>query len=118
MNEDKPLSFGERVRKARALHNPKLNQYQLAERSGLKQSTISRIEKGDFQGSAKLVELAAALNVSPIWLSTGDGDMKPQGGEEHSELQRLSHAVQRLGLNRAQVEKLVDQAIIIASKMI
>ncbi|MGD1335072.1 helix-turn-helix domain-containing protein [Vibrio harveyi] len=118
MNEDKKLSFGERVRKARSLHNPKLNQYQLAERAGLKQSTISRIEKGDFQGSAKLVELAAALNVSPIWLSTGEGEMKPQGGEEHSELQRLSHAVQRLGLNRQQVEQLVDQAIIIATKML
>ncbi|MHA2782565.1 helix-turn-helix domain-containing protein [Vibrio harveyi] len=118
MNEDKKLSFGERVRKARSLHNPKLNQYQLAERAGLKQSTISRIEKGDFQGSAKLVELASALNVSPIWLSTGEGEMKPQGGEEHSELQRLSHAVQRLGLNRQQVEQLVDQAIIIATKML
>ncbi|HGS5009487.1 XRE family transcriptional regulator [Vibrio parahaemolyticus] len=118
MNEDKLLSFGDRVRKARAMHSPKLNQYQLAERAGLKQSTISRIEKGDFQGTAKLVELAAALNVSPIWLSTGEGDMKPQGGDEHSELQRLSHAVQRLGLNREQVEELVNQAIIIATKMI
>ncbi len=117
MKDDEQLTLGQRIKKARALHEPKLKQEDLARRAGLTQAAVSRLENDNFTGTAKVVALAAALNVSPVWLQTGKGTMKPPGGEEQSELQRLSHAVQRLGLTKEQIEELVDKAIIIATKM-
>ncbi len=43
--------------------------------------------------------------------------MRSAAIEEKTELLRLSHAIQKLGLTRAQIEKVVDQAISHASKI-
>lgn len=55
----------------------KLSQDQLAEFSGLGQSDISKIERGDSQATAKIAQLARALRCDPLWLATGGGDPRP-----------------------------------------
>lgn len=47
------------------------SQEELAERSGVSQSNISKIERGTTQSPEGLVELAAALGRDPLWLKTG-----------------------------------------------
>lgn len=50
-----------------------LTQEQLAEASGVKQSDISKLERGTSQTTTGLVRLASALHCHPEWLDTGDG---------------------------------------------
>lgn len=45
-----------------------MTQMQLAEASGVKQSDISKLERGDSRSTTNLVALAAALKVDPGWL--------------------------------------------------
>jgi transcriptional regulator with XRE-family HTH domain len=57
-----------------------LTQVELATKSGVKQGSISDLERGEsksFRGET-LLSLAKALNVSPEWLSKGQGTMEPQ----------------------------------------
>lgn len=61
--------MGERVRQRRAELG--LTQAQLAEKVGVSQVAIKKIEQGG--GSKFRLELAKALDVSMEWLSTGDG---------------------------------------------
>ena len=55
-----------------------LTQVKLAQLSGVKQASISDLERGEsksFRGST-LMSLAKSLNVSPEWLSHGKGPME------------------------------------------
>ncbi|EDM4075291.1 transcriptional regulator [Salmonella enterica subsp. enterica serovar Infantis] len=49
-----------------------LTQAQLAELSGTKQQTIHQVESGLTKRPRFLVELAQALNVTPLWLLYGN----------------------------------------------
>ena len=69
------MNIGERVRRARK--HAKLTQAQLGKAVGLKQATISDLEKGDSRSSAYLVQIAKACRVDPHWLATGAGSMEP-----------------------------------------
>lgn len=56
----------------------KLTQVELARLSGVKQASVSDLERGEsksFRGTT-LLSLARALNVSPEWLSHGKGPME------------------------------------------
>ncbi|XEV13591.1 helix-turn-helix domain-containing protein [Vibrio alginolyticus] len=117
MNEDKELTLGQRLKKARLSHAPQLSQKDVAMRSGVSQPVVSDLERGRTHSSTKIAELAVAVNVNMIWLATGTGEMRDPETERKTELLRLSHAVQKLGLTREQVEELVDDAITKASKM-
>ncbi len=64
-------NLGKRLRWARKQRA--ITQTELAERSGLKQSDISKIERGDTQRTTGLVALAKALSCNAGWLDTGDG---------------------------------------------
>ncbi|MBE8717574.1 helix-turn-helix transcriptional regulator [Cellvibrio sp. KB43] len=57
-----------------------LTQIQLAEASGVKQGTISKIERGDQNESAFDSILGHHLNINSYWLSTGKGE--PVGGSQ------------------------------------
>jgi transcriptional regulator with XRE-family HTH domain len=68
------MNYGERLKHARK--NRKLTQDGLAAKSGVKQALISKIERGDQNGSTFDMDLAFALKVNPIWLSRGIGEME------------------------------------------
>lgn len=59
-------SLAKRLRKARKKAG--LSQPELAERSGVSQQAISRIERGEQKGTSFLVALADACGVDPAWL--------------------------------------------------
>jgi transcriptional regulator with XRE-family HTH domain len=60
------MGVGARVRQVR--REKRLTQKDLAELSGVCQQMISKLEVGKAQGSANIVRLALALDVSPVWL--------------------------------------------------
>jgi transcriptional regulator with XRE-family HTH domain len=62
-------TFAERVKLRRKAMG--YTQDQLGQRSGLKQSDISKIEQGSIQETTKLLELAKALECTPEWLRYG-----------------------------------------------
>jgi len=65
-------TLGERLKFAR--EQAKLTQTQLAARSGVAQSDISKLERGDMAKSTGLPALARALRCDIDWLDTGEGD--------------------------------------------
>lgn len=74
----KTMEFSERLRLAREA--AKLTQEQLAQKSGVKQGTISKIERGDADSSTFTVQLAIACGVRPEWLAIGSGAMIDEYG--------------------------------------
>ncbi len=54
-----------------------LTQVELAERAGIKQASISEIERGLTRTSGYLVKLAQICGVDPVWLSDGTGSPDP-----------------------------------------
>jgi phage repressor protein C with HTH and peptisase S24 domain len=54
-----------------------LSQEALAKLSGVSQSTIGNLEAGIRKTARKIVEIAAASEVDPIWLANGTGEPKP-----------------------------------------
>jgi len=71
------MTYGERLRYARK--GAGLTQEQLEEQSGVKQGTISKIERGDQDSSTYDLDLAHALKIKPWWLKTGEGPMRTDG---------------------------------------
>ena len=51
-----------------------MTQQQLADQSGLQQSDISKLERGDSKKTTEIVGLARALRCNPFWLDDGKGD--------------------------------------------
>lgn len=71
-------TFGERLRLAREY--ARLTQDQLSAKSGVKQGTISKIERGESDSSTFTVRLAIACNVRPEWLELESGLMARNDG--------------------------------------
>jgi transcriptional regulator with XRE-family HTH domain len=69
-------TYGERLRLAR--EHKGLTQEQLVEISGVKQGTISKIERGDQNSSGFDAELAYTLGVEAMWLKTGKDEFAPK----------------------------------------
>lgn len=67
-------SFAARLRQAR--EEAGLNQEQLAERVGITQGQISKLELGIREESTKTAEIAHELGVNAYWLATGNGNKK------------------------------------------
>lgn len=65
-------TVGKRVQALRKERN--MSQGELADKAGLKQPTISSLERGKSHTSGSLASIAAALGVSALWLETGLGD--------------------------------------------
>lgn len=70
------MEFSARLKQARDYAN--LSQEELSTRSGVKQGTISKIERGDSESSTFTVQLALACGIRPEWLAMGLGDMTGQ----------------------------------------
>lgn len=62
-------TFGQRVARQRGIRE--LTQVQLAKESGLKQSDVSKIERGTILKTTQILGLAKALQCDPDWLLTG-----------------------------------------------
>lgn len=69
------MKYGERLRLAR--EHKGLTQDELALVSGVKQGTISKIERGGQNSSGFDAELSYAVNVHAMWLKTGDKKFTP-----------------------------------------
>jgi transcriptional regulator with XRE-family HTH domain len=71
--------LGKRLREEREARE--WTQSYLARRAGVAASTIADIESGRSRGSTRILSLALALRLNPVWLSTGRGDkeMPAQG---------------------------------------
>ena len=65
-------TIGKRVRTRRLELG--LTQVQLARKAGMKQGTISDLERGRNDSTMELIGLSVALNCRPEWLRTGKGD--------------------------------------------
>ena len=82
-------TIGKRARAARKFAG--MTQTQAAKASGVLQSDISKIERGDTERSTGLIALARAYGVDPTWLDSGDGFLDGQvvpaaGSANRSEL--------------------------------
>jgi transcriptional regulator with XRE-family HTH domain len=68
------VSIGHRLREAREARG--LTQVDVAARTGIRQATISKFEKGQIgePGAQKIAALAQALDVSMEWIITGAGE--------------------------------------------
>lgn len=64
-------TLGERVRYSRLKRG--LSQKELSDLVPMSQPALQNIENGRNRGSTKLVYIAIALNVNPIWLHSGEG---------------------------------------------
>lgn len=67
------MKLQDRLKMARARAG--LSQSQLANQVGIKQASVSEIERGITRSSGYTVKLGRACGVSPLWLSEGIGDM-------------------------------------------
>ncbi|WP_445425198.1 XRE family transcriptional regulator [Alishewanella sp. HL-SH06] len=63
------MSVGKRVREARKQAG--FSQQDLADKIGVKQPTLSELERGISSSSTHLITIAKVLGVSPDWLQTG-----------------------------------------------
>ena len=75
MYKNTNMTIGTRVRTARI--EAGISQKELADKIGVKQPTISQLEKGGSAGSAHLPAIAAALGVHALWLQTEKGPKYP-----------------------------------------
>ena len=73
-----PDSFAARLKQAMAMRN--LKQETLAEAAGVSQNTIHKLTSGKAQSTRKLIEIAAALGVSPGGGGTRAGPPPPPRG--------------------------------------
>jgi transcriptional regulator with XRE-family HTH domain len=69
-------SLAKRLKEARLAKS--FTQIDLAKASGLKQSDISKIERGDTLRPFGLIALSNVLDVSPLWLESGEGEMEKE----------------------------------------
>jgi transcriptional regulator with XRE-family HTH domain len=76
------MSIGTRLKEARKAAG--LTQVDLAERSGMKQSTISDLEIGKSRGTTNLALLASIVGVNALWLETGKGSRTTKSPTEGS----------------------------------
>lgn len=79
-------TIGQRVKACRTALG--MSQRALAELSGLQQPTLSSLEAGRSNTSGSLASIAAALQVSALWLETGRGEKEVPGALESTGLRQ------------------------------
>ncbi|WP_062388739.1 XRE family transcriptional regulator [Pseudomonas abietaniphila] len=81
------MELKDRLKYARKRAN--LTQSELADRAGIKQASVSEIERGLSRTSGHLVRIATICDVDPLWLAEGIGE-PPEGIEAESESSTVS----------------------------
>ncbi|MBF0185405.1 MAG: LexA family transcriptional regulator [Magnetococcales bacterium] len=92
------MNFGERIVTARK--SAKLTQKELADRVGISQTAIHKLEHGRSKMSRQTVSIALTCGVDPIWLETGRGDMSLGGARPGMTAEELGKAVDGGELHR------------------
>lgn len=72
--ENKHMEFKHRLKAARKYAG--LKQGELAEKVGIRQASISDMETGKSGSSTYTASIASVCGVDPLWLETGQGDMR------------------------------------------
>ncbi|MBF0184670.1 MAG: helix-turn-helix domain-containing protein [Magnetococcales bacterium] len=93
------MKFGERITVARKW--AKFTQKELAERVGISQTAINKLECGRLQSSRRTVSIALICGVDPIWLETGRGEMTLRGARPGMTAEELGNAVDGGELQRS-----------------
>lgn len=74
------MKFEDRLKKARKQSG--INQHELAQRVGVKQTSISDLERGKSKSTSFVTQIAHELGVSAMWLATGKGEMMESATQE------------------------------------
>ncbi|MBF0154512.1 MAG: helix-turn-helix transcriptional regulator [Magnetococcales bacterium] len=72
------MTFGERI--VTAHKQAKLTQKELADRVGISQTAVHKLECSRSKSSRRTMTIALTCGVDPIWLETGQGEMALVGG--------------------------------------
>lgn len=67
------MEFKDRLKKARK--HAGLNQAELATRIGVRQTSVSDLERGKSRSTSFVTQMAYEMGVSALWLATGKGEM-------------------------------------------
>ena len=81
------MEMKDRIRIAREQAN--LTQAELAEKIGIKQQSVFKIESGDTKNPRNLEKIANVLGVDLNWLLTGDGLMYPNKSPQDIKIQSI-----------------------------
>lgn len=101
-------TFGDRLAGARDLAG--MTQAQLARRLGVKKSSIVSWEEDRSDPRANRLQMVAGiLNVSMIWLLTGEGDGPEEPAAEGAEPSDLAQVATELRLLRTQLRQSADR---------
>ncbi|MBF0095978.1 MAG: helix-turn-helix domain-containing protein [Magnetococcales bacterium] len=92
------MNFGERISAARK--NAKFTQKELADRVGISQTAVHKLEKNRSKSSRRTVTIALVCGVDPIWLETGRGEVTLGGARPGMSAEELNHAVEGGELRR------------------
>lgn len=85
------MTLSERIQTARK--QAKLTQKELADRVGISQTAVHKLECGRSRSSRRTVSIALTCGVDPIWLDTGRGEMTLIGatpGMDHAALAKAA----------------------------
>jgi len=77
-------NFNERFRLALKISG--MSQSQLASIIGVSQPAIQKLVSGATSSTRKAVQIAKALNVDPLWLTTGDGEMNKNNNDSNAKI--------------------------------
>ena len=113
---DEIATFGDRVAGAREVMG--LSRQQLAERLGIKEETLSKWEEDRSEPRAnKLQMLAGVLNVSMIWLMTGEGGGAPDVEDPGSGAVSLQDVLSELREIRTEQVRLVERSKVLEKRL-
>lgn len=114
---DEVATFGDRLAAAR--HYSEMSQEDLARRLGVKLSTIQGWEDDQSEPRAnRLRTMAGLLNVSVVWLLTGEGEgVSAAPGEEESHTPELAGLLVEIRDIRAQMTNSLDQLARLEKKL-
>ncbi|MEM9551462.1 MAG: helix-turn-helix transcriptional regulator [Pseudomonadota bacterium] len=102
-------TFGDRLAGAR--DRASMTQSQLAKRLGVKKATLNAWEQDLAEPRANKLSMAAGmLNVSIMWLLTGEGDGMDVPAEDQAEIADLSYALRELTDIRAELRATSERA--------
>lgn len=75
------MEFKDRLKKART--HAGLNQAELATRIGVRQTSVSDLERGKSRSTSFVTQMAYEMGVNALWLATGKGEMLELGASNH-----------------------------------